>query len=562
MSLRKRTPPLIVCLGYMARTIFILTFLGITFAEEEVLRRSGLAVRPGCVERTAIKETRSPFEMSVSETAARRNSRQPSGLDVRDDRPEAPPHEAERSEPGYGRLTFRSSDELLNKAFEWAKRQALGYVFRGDPVGDWYEAALPKREAFCMRDVSHQAAGANALGLQAFNKNMFRRFAENISEAKDWCTYWEINRYNKPAPVDYRNDREFWYNLPSNFDVLDAMWRQYLWTGDKDYLDDPVFLNFYERSVKDYVERWELTPEKIMARKPFMNLAVTLNPEDSFHTSRGLPSYNEDEPGMNVGADLPAAQGAAYAAYANIRRLRREAAEADRFFRKAIELKDFFHRTWWNAEKKVYAVFHYPDGRFGTGIGQEFLLYWGATAEGTPTRQAIENMLNLKNINIEMRSYYPEIFYRNGENTAAYRTILYLCDETTPRREYPEVSYAVIGAISQGMMGVEADARDGVVATLARLPNDWGDEDWAEVRDVPVLNSVIGLKHSGLRATEFRNMGLRAMIWRASFQGKHDKIAVAGIKMKAEHKTATDGRVISFVTVPVKPGDTLRASIK
>jgi len=31
-------------------------------------------------------------------------------------------------------------------------------------VGYWYEAALPGREAFCMRDVSHQSIGAETLG--------------------------------------------------------------------------------------------------------------------------------------------------------------------------------------------------------------------------------------------------------------------------------------------------------------------------------------------------------------------------------------------------------------
>lgn len=48
----------------------------------------------------------------------------------------------------------------LNQVLEWAKEQALAYAFEDDPVGLWYEAALPGREAFCMRDVSHQSMGA------------------------------------------------------------------------------------------------------------------------------------------------------------------------------------------------------------------------------------------------------------------------------------------------------------------------------------------------------------------------------------------------------------------
>ncbi len=78
-------------------------------------------------------------------------------------------------------LELQSSDERLVEAFHWAKRQALDYVFDGDPVGPWYEASLPGRSAFCMRDVSHQTAGAEALGLSAYNLNMLHRFAENTS---------------------------------------------------------------------------------------------------------------------------------------------------------------------------------------------------------------------------------------------------------------------------------------------------------------------------------------------------------------------------------------------
>ena len=62
-------------------------------------------------------------------------------------------------------LDLTTSDSRLRECFVWAKAQAMAYVRQGDPVGLWYEAALPGRHAFCMRDVSHQATGAHALGL-------------------------------------------------------------------------------------------------------------------------------------------------------------------------------------------------------------------------------------------------------------------------------------------------------------------------------------------------------------------------------------------------------------
>src|SRR5260370_13899534 len=144
-----------------------------------------------------------------------------------------------------------------------------------------------------MRDVCHQATGAHALGLALHNRNMLRRFAENISDSKDWCSYWEINRYNRPAPVDYTNDAEFWYNLPANFDVLDCCYRMYLWTGNVAYINDAVFLNFYDRTVHDYVDRWDLGLGRVMKRQRRMNVGEAFDAKRRFQNARGIPGYDE-----------------------------------------------------------------------------------------------------------------------------------------------------------------------------------------------------------------------------------------------------------------------------
>ena len=89
--------------------------------------------------------------------------------------------------------SFTSSDKQLEQAFKWARNMALHYQGSPhDPVGPWYESALPPRFAFCMRDVSHQCIGGEILGLSRENHNMFTLFAKNISASKDWCSYWEI----------------------------------------------------------------------------------------------------------------------------------------------------------------------------------------------------------------------------------------------------------------------------------------------------------------------------------------------------------------------------------
>ena len=74
---------------------------------------------------------------------------------------------------GSDTIRISSSDTVLVKIFNWARKTSNGYVGKdSDPVGPWYEAALPKREAFCIRDVSHQCIGAEILWQGKQNLNV------------------------------------------------------------------------------------------------------------------------------------------------------------------------------------------------------------------------------------------------------------------------------------------------------------------------------------------------------------------------------------------------------
>ena len=86
-------------------------------------------------------------------------------------------------------MRLTSSEQTLVEGWEWAITQAQSFVRSADLVGDWIEASLPGRGAFCMRDVAHQSAGAQILGLRSHVKNMLRRFAEHVSGARDWCSF-------------------------------------------------------------------------------------------------------------------------------------------------------------------------------------------------------------------------------------------------------------------------------------------------------------------------------------------------------------------------------------
>jgi hypothetical protein len=467
---------------------------------------------------------------------------------------------AQKEQPSSS-LAFASSDQHLVQGFDWAKKQAMAYAFSGDPVGLWYEAALPGREAFCMRDVSHQSMGAQALGLADFTHNMLRAFAKNISASKDWCSYWEIDRYNSPSPADYQSDAVFWYNLPANFDVLDTCYRMYLWTGDMSYLQDPAFLNFYDRTMNDYIKRWNLSPSDVMTRQRWL-LPLTersrLDQRGSSKFHRGIPGYNEGNHTYVVGIDLLATEYAAYRDYAAIQQMRGNTAAAQEASALAATIKNLINSTWWDATSNhFYSLL--DQQHHLTGHDAASVLYRDAAEDGLKTQSALNDLLaavqHHSPCGVEGESHYAEILYRYGEPAAAYSVLLDLTAPGKCRQEYPEVSYSVIGAITSGTMGVNIiPTREKKVETLPALTRQ---TDWAEIRNLPIGRNSVTVRHNGLHETVFTNREGPALVWQASFPGTYTQLLVNGQPTKA-HNERRFLSPVTWVQAPVGAGDTVR----
>jgi hypothetical protein len=122
-----------------------------------------------------------------------------------------------------------------------------------------------------MRDVSHQAEGAAILGLVQMNHNRLHRFAVSVAASRNWAAFWEIDGKSLPSVADYRSDDDFWFNLPANFDVADAIVRMWQWTRDDSYRDDPRPQLFFRETLTDYIAQWQLQPETILARPHIAN---------------------------------------------------------------------------------------------------------------------------------------------------------------------------------------------------------------------------------------------------------------------------------------------------
>lgn len=407
---------------------------------------------------------------------------------------------------------FRSTDGRIVDAFRWARDMALSYVHDGtDPVGLWYEAALPERESFCMRDLSHQTVGAAILGLNKYNLNMLGKVASNISESKDWCSYWEIERLDRPTPCDYANDKEFWYNLPANFDVMRACFRMYEWTGDSSYLKNPVFTEFYRRTAHDYADRWALTPDSIMQRRRFMNTPEPFNPKNGFHTCRGLPSYAENFSGITVAIDLLGALKSGYKAYATVCESVGEPDEAFFATTRAAAYDDIIETQWWDEVNSRYNTYYKQDSTFHRGEGIPYLLLIGALDRPDRVEAALDDVLSRK-WNVENLSAFPVFLYRHGRTEAADSIINML--PTAERNDYPEVSYGMIEGIFGGLMGIVPSASRREISTC----HNGAADAVSTATDVPMLGGAITLTHNGHESSTLTNNTPHKLTWKASFR--------------------------------------------
>ncbi len=451
-------------------------------------------------------------------------------------------------------LSFESSDKELELTFYWAKKMALSYAHDGgDPVGCWYEAALPSRNAFCMRDAAHQSIGAEMLGLSKHNYNMMHKFASNISESKDWCTYWEIDKDDKPCPADYASDDDFWYNLNANFDVMYACWRLYEWTGDKRYLQEAAFDNFYALSAKNYVDSWQLNPEQMLTRTREVNKKPDAK---RFRGSRGVPSYVETFAGLYSSSDLVATIYGGYDAYSKILAQTGRKEMSAQMAARAEEYRKHLDEKWWSPEINSYHTFWTDKGTFADGEGLTHVIWFGAVKEPARIKGTVEKMLARKEWNIENISYFPLLWYRYNYKDEAYKI---LKDIVIARRcEYPEVSYGMIEGIVSGTMGIQPSASQKRVTTLPQITG----ENYLQVNNLPMLGGTVSVRHNYNQTSAFANNTQHEIIWEAAFVGDYENILVNGTSVKAQKRTDAMGATVSYAEVKLGKGERACCCVK
>lgn len=435
------------------------------------------------------------------------------------------------------RVVLFSSDRALEEGFDRVKQQALYWVFEDGDIGPSYEAALPGREAFCMRDVSHQCIGAEVLGLQAHNKNMMRRFAAVPCAETDWCSWWEIDRYGRPCPVDFTSNRDFWYNLPANFDVIDAIYRLYRFSGDGDYLNLPEIRHFVATSLENYVARWDRDGDGIPDRVP----------SDG---RRGLSSYDESDfakSRVKVGGDLIAIQARGTLSAAEMYGLRGQK-----------ELKRIYERRGAELVQRTLAL-RGPERGFAEGIGFEneriftgrghlkTMLYYHILPCELAREAAKSVWAEFPEMIIERACHVPEILFDYGMKEEALQALRAMVSPSLHRREYPEASFATVGAFATGLMGVAPNAALNEIATLSGLPDDME----CALLHVPACGAELTVNHRGANETLVRNESGAPFTWKACFRGAG---RIEGRDSETQPHPYT-GEALTFAKIPLWPGE-------
>lgn len=452
-------------------------------------------------------------------------------------------------------LALTSSSEYLEDGFAWATGQALDWVQTGkDPSYlPSYWAGLTNRPAFYSRDLAHQMLGAHLLGLDEENLAMLRTFAASATESRLWYPLWAFGFDGSIYELDYHHDDDFVREIPAVFELVERGYQQYRWTGDRRYVTDPDLVEYYDTAVNDFVTAHD-------------DNGNTIADEDGTgDIFDGTASYNENGEGLLEAGDGVGAQYQALLAHAGILNARGDHTGAAAAKRQARELFELFNDQWWSAEAGRYIRGFTAEGA-KTDFGKEnswFMPMKLITAPGPRTESYLEfvdeSVRALPPFNIEAYTYLPETFFPYGHDDTAWHWLRYLIDS---RAAYPEVSYTVISNTVQGLLGVSPDSARNRIATLSHLP---ADIDWLRVEHIPAGQHEIAVRHDGQGSSELTNQqgsGTAGTVtWEAQFPGRHRVLLVDGKPVKARSVTV-NGRQLSQVDVPVRPGQTRSVSVR
>ena len=188
-----------------------------------------------------------------------------------------------------------------------------------------------------------------------------------------------------------------------------------------------------------------------------------------------------------------------------------------------------------------------------------YLLYFEAISDHKKINGIVNNYkANFPMLIVELKSYLPILFYENNHPKLANDLIIDLCSIDNKRRDYPENSFTVIEHLTRGLMGVDVNAVSNTFSTFPRLEHN---EDWAEMKNIPLLSNKITVRHQGMSRTIVTNESGETIKWSAQLPGSHRFLYVNGRKTACTSKE-NHGRPYSYAMVTLNEGEEITVAIR
>ena len=477
-------------------------------------------------------------------------------------------------------LSIVTSDKTLEQEFNWAKEKVRSYVMTGKSGvinkselfgGEGnvtyipcYQAGYPFRSAFYIRDYCHQLSGAHLLGLQTENLSMLKAFLSTTTEARKWYPIWALNFDGSFYNVDYISDSCFVRQVPAVFELVEKAYEQYLWTANREIIENPMLWNAYTRMVTDFVTLHDTRLPNGIAEG-----------DGSGNIFNGTTTYNEFNIPLIEAGDGIASQYQAYSAYASMLYARGEYSKSESYQKKAQQIKDLFNQQWsLKVGDSNYIRAITIRGERLTDFGRENSIFMPMKKIVTPSSKNKEYLIYCHNMyketdpsvqNIESLTYLPDTYFAYNMVDIGWewtKRIQSLGDKNHivplvgSNRNYPEISYTIISNVVENMLGFEPDAPNHAFSTISRLP---GEISYLGVNNITLGKHKINVLHEGNESTTIKHIsGDKDIQCTVQFYGTYPQISIDKTLFTA-NQTELNGEKISQVRITIPIGSSIVA---
>ena len=290
--------------------------------------------------------------------------------------------------------------------------------------------------------------------------------------------------------------------VPAQFELVEKAYKQYLWSGDKRYIEDETLWNFYTNVMTKYADSHDANGNGVVQ-------------EVGTGIFDGSCTYNERGRQVIEAGDAIGSQYQATLAYAAMLKTRGETEASEEWYQKAADLKKYFNEEWSISDdmESEYVCAWGPNGEKYSDFSKEtswFMPLKMITEPGEKNDAYIDFILeNLGEgigttptapANLEAYTYIPDMLFLYNRNDEAWKWMKYITsikDEPHERPiqgtngDYPEISFTFVSHTIEGMMGVEPDAGADFIATVPRLPEEVPDVRWQIILMWEILNYLL-----------------------------------------------------------------------